>query len=121
MVIPENQIITNNDKIYKSNLKNLKKASVATIRSDKFNKKIDNIKINDNVLKDYKFGNGTVKYLAAITKTGTYFISDKDIKSFSKNPLMFISLTKGRIRYDNSNNKAPTKYISIKTPQTLTV
>ncbi len=121
MVIPENQITINDDKRYESNFNNLKKASIASIKNNKFNKKIDNIKINDSVLEDYKFGNGVIKYLAAITKTGNYFISDKDIRFFNDYPLMFISLMNGKIRYDKDNNKAPTKYISIMNPQTLPV
>ena len=107
MVIPEKYIVgvnvvdKGNGKIHDVYLNNLKKMTFAYIRSEKFNNILDNINIEDKVLDDYKFGNGTKKFLVARTSIGNYFLSKKDLDNFKDNPVQFL-VNVSRVNYNNN-------------------
>ena len=108
MVIPEKYIVGVNvvDKedgtFHDVYLNNLKKMTFAYIRNEDFNNKLDNIKVEDKVLDDYRFGNGKKKFLVARTSRGNYFLSKNDLDYFKDNPIQFL-MRVNKLKYNNND------------------
>ena len=74
----------------------------AYIRNEDFNNKLDNIKVEDKVLDDYRFGNGKKKFLVARTSRGNYFLSKNDLDYFKDNPIQFL-MRVNKLKYNNND------------------
>ena len=91
---------------YDANLKNMKKMTktVYGINTENLNNIMDKMNIKDDVLDDYKFGNGTKKFLIAKTKNGSYFVSKKDLDEYKKSPFGFLAIINRKKEHDSNSN-----------------